>query len=579
MFRSIPAHRFSQCIKELQAKAEYFKASGVIPTLDATFCVAKSDTLVTDDLREALIAAFDRLKTDQADRPDWHPETNDMVLDLVHPSMYPLVYGRSRVLKDEVVGVGDAIFRWAGKGDIIPKSERPAEPQRWNADTVPPSFWSDTYQWLPSNVSFVESGVRFTSYINNLHPIKHAEIYRTIERLIETALPVWDQCVVRLRMEPKFGRRDPRFPKPESGKADDENYDNWEPAGGPAGVPDEDVANYNWDEDEDYNESEFDDDEDREEHKRDVLWRNMRRAVHPSPPEFTLVDRGYEPDQRCKLRSQFNESGLQIIVKLASIELTPEKPSYAGGGWHVEGQMNEHIVGTAIYYLDCENVTASHLEFAAATDDQVSSDEDWAFVGQDQYHWLEHVFGFENWASAIQHYGSVETRERRLLAFPNVFQHRVSAFALRDKTKPGHRRFVVLWLVDPTTRIISTANVPPQRADWWLETALSDFDDARGGGGTTLAQTMPPEVLRLMLESTADDPATMEELLPKVQTPSRLPNEVLHQIRTEVGDGAGLPMSRREAEGHREALMKERQAVEKKSSSAVWSTSYSFCEH
>jgi Protein of unknown function (DUF4246) len=39
------------------------------------------------------------------------------------------------------------------------------------------------------------------------------------------------------------------------------------------------------------------------------------------------------------LRELYSEKGLQIIVKLASIHLTPEKPSYAGGTWHVEGQL------------------------------------------------------------------------------------------------------------------------------------------------------------------------------------------------------------------------------------------------
>ena len=31
--------------------------------------------------------------------------------------------------------------------------------------------------------------------------------------------------------------------------------------------------------------------------------------------------------------------GLQVIVKLANIELTPEKPMYEGGTWHIEGQL------------------------------------------------------------------------------------------------------------------------------------------------------------------------------------------------------------------------------------------------
>jgi hypothetical protein len=31
------------------------------------------------------------------------------------------------------------------------------------------------------------------------------------------------------------------------------------------------------------------------------------------------------------------DTKLQVIVKLANIVLTPDKPSYAGGKWHVEG--------------------------------------------------------------------------------------------------------------------------------------------------------------------------------------------------------------------------------------------------
>lgn len=53
----------------------------------------KSDSLVDDELRRGLKAAFDKLRANQADEPDWHPWTDDKVQDLVHPSMYPFVYG------------------------------------------------------------------------------------------------------------------------------------------------------------------------------------------------------------------------------------------------------------------------------------------------------------------------------------------------------------------------------------------------------------------------------------------------------------------------------------------------------
>ena len=37
-----------------------------------------------------------------------------------------------------------------------------------------------------------------------------------------------------------------------------------------------------------------------------------------------------------ELQSLFKDSGLQVIVKLANIHLTPDKPNYDGGSWHIE---------------------------------------------------------------------------------------------------------------------------------------------------------------------------------------------------------------------------------------------------
>jgi hypothetical protein len=84
--------------------------------LDAYAKVVKSDSLVSDDLHTALLNVFQTLQADQSDSPEWHPTSKDMVQDLVRPSMYLLVYGQSRVFKEEVVGVEDAITKWAEKG-------------------------------------------------------------------------------------------------------------------------------------------------------------------------------------------------------------------------------------------------------------------------------------------------------------------------------------------------------------------------------------------------------------------------------------------------------------------------------
>ena len=90
----------------------------------------------------------------------------------------------------------------------------------------------------------------------------------------------------------------------------------------------------------------------------------------------------------------------------------------------VEGQMNERICATALYYLDSENVTPSHLSFRMQT--SYYQDELQEVTGQDQYNWLEHVYGTALGASGgvasacLQPFGSVETKQGRLLAFPNV---------------------------------------------------------------------------------------------------------------------------------------------------------------
>lgn len=196
----------------------------MVPTLDAHGVVVKSDSLVSISLHEALLTSFETLRADQADAPDWHPNSSDRVQNLVHPSLFPLVYNRTRALQDDVVGVEEAIDEWSGRGEVL-VGEEPWVPQGSGYDPygiggdVSPDFWSVNFQWLPSNVAFRDDGtVRFASYINNLHPNKYPEIYRAIERLIESSLPMWDQCLkvaTGLREVTGPGRNGGRFGVPD----------------------------------------------------------------------------------------------------------------------------------------------------------------------------------------------------------------------------------------------------------------------------------------------------------------------------------------------------------------------------
>jgi hypothetical protein len=159
--------------------------------------------------------------------------------------------------------------------------------------------------------------------------------------------------------------------------------------------------------------------EEMEEQLLEHKWKKIRK---PRIPEIPFKDVDYAPKPGQRLAERFAASGLQIIVKMASIELTPEKPQFPVGGWHVEGQMNESICATALYYLDSDNITDSSLSFRMQTPDEIDLKPEFN-VGQDSYHWLEQIYGTVlgcGSAPRLQNYGSVQTRQGRLLAFPNV---------------------------------------------------------------------------------------------------------------------------------------------------------------
>jgi Protein of unknown function (DUF4246) len=83
-----------------------------------------------------------------------------------------------------------------------------------------------------------------------------------------------------------------------------------------------------------------------EEDREDVLnnWREewigySKRVILPDAVSFNPNDCVSPPP--FSLREHVGKDGrpLQVIVKLANIHLTPEKPDYEGGTWHVEGKL------------------------------------------------------------------------------------------------------------------------------------------------------------------------------------------------------------------------------------------------
>lgn len=121
---------------------------------------------------------------------------------------------------------------------------------------------------------------------------------------------------------------------------------------------------------------------------------------------------------------------------------------------------DEAIVASAIYYAACENVSASRLAFREQVEEP----------NYEQYdnEGVELMFGLSDGGALNQPLGACSTLARRLLAWPNTLQHRVSPFELADPSKPGRRAIVVAFLVDPYVKVLSTAAVPPQQREWLL---------------------------------------------------------------------------------------------------------------
>ncbi|KAF2226129.1 hypothetical protein BDZ85DRAFT_272677 [Elsinoe ampelina] len=506
---------FDFCLAELQDKAKQNEDTGIATTYETGPVVAKSDSIVPEDDRKLLVDAVARLLEDVPDRhKDWHPGYNDQVLDLVHPSLFPLVYGRTRVLTNETIGVEDAL-QHIGHGVVAslpPNDSTDSDEVFYNRRFG--SLWSYQFQWLPSEVSFTDNGVKLDSYINNLHPQHHRALYPIIEKMLGFAIPLWDAVFARVKQDETVLRFEDRKAEYEyfegtgfdewsarrraerraraTDTADNVNEEDDPEAGISTDSPVELDSEEEQDEEDEFNDFVFDSDHETE-------WpRRRRRLIPPEPMPYDLFKARLPERHHPLLKEAYGQEGLQVIVKLANIHLTPEKPNYTGGSWHIEGMLNEMICATALYYYDCKNVTDSYLAFRQTVD---CEEMEMNAHGQDDYSGLETLFGIEQNGRGVQDVGRTLTRQGRLLAFPNMVQHQVCPFSLADKTRPGHRKILAFFLVNPKARVLSTANVPPQRKDWWEE-------ELRKTGGL---DRVPEELRRRIVEEVDDFPYGVEE--------------------------------------------------------------------
>ncbi|KAL2915113.1 hypothetical protein HK105_205437 [Polyrhizophydium stewartii] len=371
-----------------------------------------SDDAVAGDLRAALVVLAGALEDVPEHKKDWHPGTRNQVLDLVHPSLFCLVYGRTLVADIGERRGATEMLPW----DVLGNSEKVADVPVFDSQ---PQFSSRRFQWLPAEFRVQDDGsVSILSPINNLHPMRHRGLYATVAKVFSRFVPLFEELAGIMRAD--FGRS--YIKNPIEGYKRPDRYD--------------DQGNEITD---------------------------IPRPVHvPKLPEH------FEPPEKLPEPVGLRGRNLQVIVKLANIHLTPEKPRYDGGSWHIEGTINESIVATGICYYDMDNITTSRLSFRTALSEDIRYEQD------DRMYWMD-VYGIANEETQrVEELGALEAKLGRCIVFPNVHQHRVEPFELADPTRPGFRKILVFFLVDPTKRIVSTAHMAPQQQDWH-EAGLRDM--------------------------------------------------------------------------------------------------------
>ena len=127
---------------------------------------------VPDDLIKRLRTHIDEVA--KKTTADFHPKSNDIVRDLVHPALYPFIKEISKVKKD---------------------AKLPTEPTEEEAK----DFWGRAYedskfQWLPTPFKITsERKCKIQEYINNLDQSVFPALYQDLEHLFEIFLPYFEE--------------------------------------------------------------------------------------------------------------------------------------------------------------------------------------------------------------------------------------------------------------------------------------------------------------------------------------------------------------------------------------------------
>ena len=141
-----------------------------------------ADDIVPPALQKSLCHHLDVLASEPG-KQDFHPGSDGMVQNLIHPSLYPFIEGISALRPSHLPHAADGV---------------PGEFQEWDrfSRCVVEHEETSRYQWLPAEVDVDADGkAKFVSPINNLDPAAHGALYRDVESVLTTILPIMQRAL------------------------------------------------------------------------------------------------------------------------------------------------------------------------------------------------------------------------------------------------------------------------------------------------------------------------------------------------------------------------------------------------
>ncbi|KAJ2859712.1 hypothetical protein GGI22_002905 [Coemansia erecta] len=376
------------------------------------------------------------------------------VSGLVDPLLYPLDYSCAYVFVEPTRSPEESL---TAPIQSVPKHSihllqkslgkrvyLPAGPSEWTV--------SKNYSMLPTDFLVNKKGkTQITSYINNLHPVKHQKLYLLIAKIFAAFVPVLEQTLTDM-LHPVYANNisepsewyayDGTCPEPHKlSRGNGESQRFWSM---------------------------------KKERNRIMAerayekWEKAKTWVGPKPGPFITPSRPISPYSLCGRE-------LQAVVCMENLVVHPASSASVATEWKVQGLSNERIVATGVYFYSVENIApGSSISFREATCGSLT----------DKYNFdlevISRAYGLEldptntkdKHLTICKVLGTLDVQQGRCLVFPNTYQSRFVDMKLKDKSKPGVCKMLQFFYVDPATRVPSSAMVPPRQPGWSNNTAM-----------------------------------------------------------------------------------------------------------